>query len=258
MIDQPQSEFWHWLYTNAPAAWIAALVATVSLILVQVRRHRPKRLVVRELPSVSFLNVAAGMRHRITTTFDDRQINALVAVAYDVYNEGSDPIRNAAFTLALPRGAFVLNAAIRPRDSEPICEWTGADNLVKVSLPYVNPFREHKQLLRLLVLADGETHEATISGSGEGWSVRYVPLPGPGYARKLQISAGLAGVVIGAASAAYIDYVISHTQKTRPSVFTAKILLATAATIAVAGAVVWFYKQVLSRTLSGQDRSDDQ
>jgi len=63
---QAQSEsLFHWLYTNPPAAWITAVAAVVTLVVLLVRRQRPRRLVMRELPSVSFLSVDPAMHHRI-------------------------------------------------------------------------------------------------------------------------------------------------------------------------------------------------
>ncbi len=161
----------------------------------------------RELPSASFVHVDPSMRNRITTLFNGRPINALTATFFELYNEGSEHIQNATVTVTLPVETIVLQATVLPRDCEPRCDF-GSDNRVTVSLPYVNPFREHKQLLRLFVLADGETRHAKINGSGEGWSVRYVPLPGPKQIRKSYMITGAVGLVVGWFSYSFLRYVL--------------------------------------------------
>lgn len=157
---------------------------------------------VRELPSVSFVHVEPAMRHRITTTFDGRSISALTVIEFELYNEGSEHIQNAALTVTLPAGTSVLQAHLYPRDSGPKCA-VGEDNLINVLLPYMNPFRDHKQLLRLMILADGETRPTQIKGSGEGWSVRYSPLS-VGVKRKTVILWAGAGLVFGLALGGYL------------------------------------------------------
>ena len=66
-----------------------------------------------------------------------------------------------------------------PHEPQPKCSISSDRKQVTVTLPYLNPFREHKQSLQVFILADGETNDVEISGSGEGWSVRWVPLGPP-------------------------------------------------------------------------------
>ncbi len=75
----------------------------------------------------------------------------------------------------------------------------GQQNSVSVTVPYLNPFREHKQTARVYVLADGELKNIRVSGSGEGWSIRHVPLPRPNSATTFkQAAASLLAAVVGA------------------------------------------------------------
>jgi len=188
MFIQPQSEsLWHWLYTNAPAAWISAVVATTALVASLKLGKRPKRLVVRELRTVTFLAVGPVLRRRIAMTIDGKSITDPRLIGYEIYNEGSDPIQNAALTITLPASTVVLSANARPSECPAKCESGEPENLVEVSIPYLNPYREHKQLVHLLIFVDGDTRPAKASGGGEGWSVRYSPLPGRKQLRKLFI-----------------------------------------------------------------------
>lgn len=242
MDPQAHSEsLLHWLYTNAPAAWISALIA-LALFALQLRK-RPRRIVVRELPSASFVHVEPSLRHRITTAFDGHPINTLMVAAFELYNEGSEHIQNAALTVILPAGTVVLQATVLPRDCGPKCE-VGGDNRVTLSLPYVNPFREHKQLFRLFVLADGETRHAKITGSGEGWSVRYSPLPDPRRMGRIHLIPGAAGMVTGAVSTLYLFYLARVLRIDKPIAFSLKALLASVPILGLFVVALWISNRI--------------
>lgn len=194
MIDQPpQDSLVHWLYTNAPAAWFTALVAFAALILRL--RKKPKRIVVTEFPPLSLLRIQPEMRHRIRTTFDDRPVNLLSSGVYELLNEGSEPIRNAVLTLTLPEETTVLKVAVWPPASDPQCEIV-RPNEVKATLPYLNPFREHKHRVFVQVLADGETRPTKATGSGEGWSLRFTPFIGSETEPLPDLSIGKASIIL--------------------------------------------------------------
>jgi|ERR1019366_4137647 hypothetical protein len=111
---QPDSIL-HWLYTNAPAAWIAALAATTGLLL-QLRK-RPKRLVIRETRNSSLIHVWPTVRSKVKITFNDQPIETLGQIGGEIFNEGSDTIQRPTFTLTLPSTAAILDAQVSPEDS---------------------------------------------------------------------------------------------------------------------------------------------
>jgi hypothetical protein len=169
-------------------------------------RKRPKRLVIREMPSITFMHALPIVRDRIKTTFEGHEIDALSMVTYELHNEGSETIRDATFVVTLPTGSKVLDAALKPPDPQRKCVGN-QDNIVRVSFPYLNPLQEHKQILQLMILADGETEHAKITGEGDGWSVRYVPLPGPKQLRRRLRILMLIGAVVGLAELIYVWYI---------------------------------------------------
>lgn len=174
MIVQTQSDsILHWLYTNAPAAWIAAFVAVTGLLLRL--RKKPRRLVFRERRNSSLIRIWPTVRSQIKITFADRPIGRLGQIEGEVFNEGSDPIQHPTFTVNLPTAASILDARISPEGCGGKCEIQG--NTATVTLDYLNPFQDHRQLFKVAILADGETTDVTVRGSGEGWSVRHIPLP---------------------------------------------------------------------------------
>jgi hypothetical protein len=76
MIDQASQDTWlHWLYTDAPAAWLSALAAFIAFVLALRSRKKPKRLVVREIRNSSLIRIWPSIRPKIKMTFDDQPIN---------------------------------------------------------------------------------------------------------------------------------------------------------------------------------------
>jgi hypothetical protein len=157
----------HWVYTNAPAAWLSALVATIGCLILIRRRIRPRRLVIRELGTSSLVRVWPGVRQKIKISFDDRPITILGQIDYEVFNEGSDVIQNSDFTLTFPAESIVLDVLLTPEDVA--AELKIEANKVTVRLPYINPVREHRQRLTLSILVDGNPAKVGIVGSGAGW-----------------------------------------------------------------------------------------
>ena len=175
-VIQGQSESWiHWLYTNAPAAWISSLIAIVTCFVLLSTRKRPSRLVVRELRSTSLVRIWPTVRDQIKMTFNEQPVSTLSQADAEIFNEGSDVIDRPTFTLSLASGSRVLGAIVVPAEVGAQVEIE--DSKVIIRLPYLNPMRDHGQVLRLSVLADGDTDQIIVSGNGKGWSVRHSALP---------------------------------------------------------------------------------
>lgn len=209
---------------------------------------------------VSFLNVGPALRSRIAITFDGKPISDPRVIGYEIYNEGSDTIENAAFTITLPAGAVVLSAATVPDECESKGEAGAPENIVRVSIPYLNPFHVHKQLVRLLVFVDGETRPARVAGSGEGWSVRYSPLPGRKQMRKLYLIPAAAGLLIGSMLPLYLRYV-QRILKIEPPQAEGKVILVTLPLLGLFGTALLISRRVMKtmwyRAFRPQDRTEE-
>lgn len=164
-----------WLYTNAPAAWISAFVAAITCVVLLWTRKKPNRIVIREKINTSLISIRKAFIEKIKVTYEDRNIRSLGQVALSVYNEGSDVIRCPTFTLNFPEGSTVLEIWIDPEEVNDV--FAIQDNKAIIKLRYLNPIRDHKQNVILLFAIDGKTNPVTANGSGEGWSVKYIPLP---------------------------------------------------------------------------------
>jgi hypothetical protein len=174
-MTDPHNMLLQWFYTNAPAAWLSAVIATLTCIYVLITRKRPQRLAVRHEASSPLVRVWPSIRKKITVAYDNRPVDSLGQIDVTVLNEGSEIIENPSIIISLPKGSKVLSVLIDPSNFG--TSRTTDESQVEVSWPYSNPFREHKQIVRISLLVEGDTTPVAISGHGHGWSIRHVPLP---------------------------------------------------------------------------------
>lgn len=164
-----------WLYTNAPAAWLSALVAIITCSFVLWTRKKPNKIIIQDITQTSLVRVWPSVKSKISLTFDGQPITSLGQVDLEVSNEGSEVIKDPLFVIALPKSSNVLDVLLSPQS-------TGAtksieNNTVTISIPHLNPIREHGQLLFVSILVDGKTGPLKVTGTGEGWSTRHLSLP---------------------------------------------------------------------------------
>ena len=174
--NQPETVL-HWMQTNAPAAWISSLIAIITCIFLLRSRKKPKRIVLREVRNTSVVSIWPTVRNKIKMTFEDKPIQSLGQIEADIFNSGSEAIQQPTFTLTLPEESVVLGILLTPDNSETQCKFDR--NKIIIALPYLNPVREHKQIVKLSLLTDGRTKIIEVTGGGEGWSVQHLPLPSP-------------------------------------------------------------------------------
>jgi hypothetical protein len=190
IFSDPQSALERWLYTNAPAAWISAVIAIISCLLVLRSRKKPSRLVFSELKNTSLVTIWPSVRDQIKISFAGKDVTALSQIDAEIFNEGSDVIQRPIFTVMLPQKTVVLGALVTPEDIKAEAKIEG--NKVIIDFPYLNPVREHGQVVKLSILADGDTEQIVATGMGEGWSVRQQHLP----TSKQRFFAGLVSAAI--------------------------------------------------------------
>jgi len=164
-----------WFYTNAPAAWISALVAVLTCVILLLSRKKPQRLVIQENRNVSLIRTWPSLREKMKITFNDSLIEALSFINIEVFNKGSEVITNATFNIIFPEGCKVLETSVVADELN--VQHALENNKVTITLPYINPVREHQHRVRLLILTDGTTDPIKVTGSGSGWSLLHQPLP---------------------------------------------------------------------------------
>lgn len=239
-------QFSSWLYTNAPAAWISAVVATATLIFVLFTRKRPRRLVVREITSNSLVNIQNHVKRRIRVLFDGNPVKDLSQLDLDLFNQGSEPIVQAIIRISLPSGSKILHAEVNPPLDSGSVELS--DSTVVIRLPHINPHRDHAENRRISILADGKAEPISVSGSGEGWSVKHLPLP-----TKRQVLVGLViivacFVILAGLAVAYIAFAESAFGITRNEM-SVRALVASLPFIALFGLFMLIVNRWVDRAL---------
>jgi hypothetical protein len=140
-------------------------------------RKKPRRIVFKEVRNSSVVRIWPNVRHKIKMTFEDRPIETLAQIEAEVFNEGSETIERPTITLTLPEECVVLDLSVTP---EELHAQTLIDvRSVTLTMPYLNSVREHGQIVKLSLLANGGTEPVRVSGTGAGWSIRHVPLIDP-------------------------------------------------------------------------------
>lgn len=175
IIQNAPDSLTRWFSTNAPAAWISAVVAISTLVYVLASRKKASRIVVRETKNTSLITIWPSVRENIELTYLGHKIDTLAQIDLDIFNQGSEVIHRPTIRVALASGSRVLGTRLIPEDNgtHRILEGDG----VTLTLPYINPVAQHKHIWKLSILADGDTERITVSGGGEGWSVQHSALP---------------------------------------------------------------------------------
>jgi hypothetical protein len=175
MIQSAHDDWIRWFYSNAPAAWISALIAVLSLLYVLRTKRKPRRLVIREMGKSSLIRISPSVRGKINISFAGVPIGALGQIDIDVFNAGSEAIQQAEFAIVLPEETAILDAHVAPEDTK--ANLQTEENKLTIRLPYLNSFTEHRQVLTLSILVDGKTSPIRVRGAGDGWSVLHLTLP---------------------------------------------------------------------------------
>jgi hypothetical protein len=174
-IQNAPDSLTRWFFTNAPAAWISAVVAISTLVYVLSSRKKASRIVVRETRNTTLVTIWPSVRENIELLYLGHKIDTLAQIDLDIFNQGSEVIHRPSLAVALPSGSRVLGTRLIPEDDGAYRQVEGAK--VTLILPYINPVAQHEHIWTLSILADGDTERITISGGGEGWSVQHSPLP---------------------------------------------------------------------------------
>lgn len=97
-------------------------------------------------------------------------------IEIEMFNEGIAAIKEAEITCSLPEDTKILDMfLISSAGNLPAQKHTNG-NKATIKLPYVNSYREHRHVIKLLINVDGEVETIRFEGAGEGWSVRHIPL----------------------------------------------------------------------------------
>jgi hypothetical protein len=214
--------FWQWLISDGGAGWVFGVAGLISFIISWIRRARPPKVVVQVIEEVSLVDIHPSQRHRITIAYrndqgDQEVTQSLHQKVLVIYNNGtSDILVPVSFTLRLHRPDRKFFHLVS--DDVKIDAQNYTDDLtkpytdVRIDLPYLNSFNEHKHFLKLYLISENEINVELINAQGKGWSALFVPRDkvAPEYMQKQSIARGLllagmyASLVLGLVLVLYI------------------------------------------------------
>jgi hypothetical protein len=157
------------------AAVAAIITGAFSLLIWWLSKKKPNIIQVRDVELSSLLRVAGTIRPRIKSTFDDRPVNALSQIDYEVFNTGPDIIKDIQIDFSFKPETIILGCELSGVQGQ--YEIVGQNEL-RLRIPYLNAHKPHKDALVAKVVCDGDVDPVRIKGRGEGWSARYASLRG--------------------------------------------------------------------------------
>jgi hypothetical protein len=166
-----------WLFSDAGAGWVFGTASLIALLIGYLRRSRPSIVVVRELARTSLVSVRPEVRDDIEVRFRGQALHNLAQLELECTNIGSSVVRNAAITLRFSDGTEVLDVGHLSPDATPECSFRKEATNVRVEIPFLNPETEHRHRVHFAVLLSGIPQPVSVTGAGEGWSTRHLPIP---------------------------------------------------------------------------------
>ncbi len=163
-----------WIFSESGAGWVFGAASLIALVITRRRDLRPKRVVVKELRRIQPILVRPSIRERIKITFDRNDVKYLGQIEASIFNEGRDTIREPEIQIEFPKTVGIIDGTVSGNDNGAI-EWS--KNVARVRYKFLNAKKEHHQVEQVSIITDGRIGSIVVTGSGEGWSVRHLPLP---------------------------------------------------------------------------------
>lgn len=197
-------DIYSWFASDAGAGWVFGILSLAVLIYTRRRDLRSTRIVVREIRRIEPISVGPSVKDKIKILFNGREISQLGQIDLEIWNEGKDTISSPCLAVEVPDDLEIL-------DGELVGSGTASvafeKNTAKLTFEYLNAFKEHKQVERLLLIVDGNIERIKITGGGEGWSVRHERLPTKAQEKKMRMIATYSLPLIYVAIFAYGKWV---------------------------------------------------
>ena len=99
--------FLSWLFSEAGAGWVFGIVSALLALLW--RRRKTQRVVCKEVLRISLVRVRKRIRDRIAIFLDDEPIDNLAMLEMDIFNQGSEVIKDALLIFKLGEDTRILD-----------------------------------------------------------------------------------------------------------------------------------------------------
>lgn len=174
---EPKS-FLDWLFSTAGAGWIVGIVSLIGLLYTYLVRKRPNRLVCKEVSRTSLVKISKEVRDKIDVLFNNNPVKNLAQVEINIFNKGSEVIRDILLTVKFSKKTRVLATSFEvvPENLVVTMDSIGS-NLAKIKIPFLNPIRPHRHRIKANIVCDGDVEKYKVIGNGEGWSVQSLMFP---------------------------------------------------------------------------------
>lgn len=209
------TNFWIWLFSDAGAGWVFGIISTSVLIVSFFRRAKPQRIIFRDTNLATLVSVRRTAKEKISISFDGKPVKNLSQFESEIYNEGVDVIKDVVIDLFLPEDTRLLDFSYRMEAGDLGVSWESVENKIVLHIPYLNPYKVHGQKLDLSLIVDGDLEKMKIQGSGEGWSIRRLPVLSLAQYEKRLFRVMVATLLLGVGLLAYnifIEYWIGIPQ----------------------------------------------
>jgi len=170
--------FLDWFFSAAGAGWTVGIVSLIGLLYTYLVRKRPNRLAFKEVSRTSLVKIKKEVRDKINVSFNNNPVKNLAQVETDIFNKGSEVIRDILLTIKFSKNTRVLATSFEvvPENLEVTMD-SIKSNQVKIKIPFLNPIRPHNHRIKANIVCDGDIEKYKVIGSGEGWSVQSIRFP---------------------------------------------------------------------------------
>jgi hypothetical protein len=130
----------------------------------------PNKVRVREIDTVSFLDIAPSMRPRVVATFDGKPVQRLAQIEYSITSTCSDVLKDILLEVDFPNDTAILAADV---DGVPANASVRKPDQITITIPFLNSYKHHHEIVIVKVLCDGKVSKTKVTGRGPGWSVSH-------------------------------------------------------------------------------------
>ncbi len=184
--------FWDWLIGEAGAGWIIGFLGILGGVYAWLKRERPSHVVVQEVKRTTLLDIHPSQKEKLEVYYtpepENREtVQNLVQSQIVIYNTGTRDI-SEDIRLELEISEGDSSEATSPVLIEPIFddptksgrvydEQNGTPITgVVITTPYLNSFPQLKHFVRGYLVSNRILDLKLSSGSGKGWSGRFISL----------------------------------------------------------------------------------
>lgn len=170
--------FLDWLFSAAGAGWTVGIASLIGLLYTYLARKRPNKLVCKEVSRTSLVKIREEVREKINVSFNNNPVKNLAQVEMDIFNKGSEVIRDILLIVNFSKNTRVLSTSFEVAPENLAVTMDSIEsNQVKIKIPFLNPIRPHKHRIKANIVCDGDIEKYKVIGSGEGWSVQSLRFP---------------------------------------------------------------------------------